>query len=260
MSTDRSVIVVPKRFSGQKLERIQLPHPRTEELCSYYIDKNEEVILEATKVDMKGKRSWLGDGWVHSNGSLYMLTPIDPLFIYLTLITKQSQTKGDWKFVDIDSLGLESPFIGRFLKMQGLKQKTLDRLCEFRQISEDVCVAKIDSDKVITWLKSKCAAGRMPKVLENYVAEFENDELKEQAKIREMALLVSEYVLPYWNDKLVQAYGGFAKVCDSEKLAAKLRAWTGRAACKIIRAKARKAQNSQGKAARKGSIQVQTYY
>ncbi|KAJ1742285.1 Ribonuclease H2 subunit B [Coemansia sp. RSA 1086] len=221
MSTDKKVIVVPKRLSGEKLERIQLPHPRTEELCSYYIDNSTETVLEVVTVDMKGKRSWLGDGWVHSNGSLHMLTPIDPLFIYLTLITQQSQTKDDWKFVDIDSLGLESPFIGKFVKMQGLKQKALDKLCDFRQISEDVCVAKIDVDKVIRWLKNKCAAERMPKVLESYVSEFENDELKEQARIREMTLLVSEYLLPFWNGKLFKEYGGFVKVCDSEKLAAK---------------------------------------
>ncbi|KAJ2548370.1 hypothetical protein IWW35_004217, partial [Coemansia sp. RSA 1878] len=56
---------------------------------------------------MAGRRLWAGNGWVHSNGSLSMLTPIDLLFIFLSLLTQASQSDNEFKFIDVNSIGFE---------------------------------------------------------------------------------------------------------------------------------------------------------
>ncbi|KAJ2341021.1 hypothetical protein GGF43_006268 [Coemansia sp. RSA 2618] len=173
---------------------------------------------------MTGKRSWIGNGWMRSNGSLYMLTPIDPLFIYLSLITNASRSGDELKFVDVDNLGLDSQdaqSTSVFLSMDAAKKRALSTLCEVRRISDSVCVAKVDPKKVLGWLKRKCVAERLPRVLENCADGVMDEELRVQTMTREMVLLVSEYLQPYWAEKLMGEYGGFARVCDSEKTAAK---------------------------------------
>ncbi|KAJ2305254.1 hypothetical protein H4R23_004298 [Coemansia sp. Cherry 401B] len=225
MSADRKVIIVPEKYSGRSLKRLQLPHPRTGAPCSYYADMESESLLEVVGVDMNGKRSWMGNGWVRSDGSLSMLTPVDPLFIYLSMITNMSVSGEETKFVDVDSISLESQMdaqsISALMSMSTLKQRALDVLCEARQISDNVCVVKIDQGKVLSWLKRKCSVERFPAALNGCVEGIADEELREQTKAREMVLLVSEYLQPFWTDKLISEFGGFAQVCENEKKATK---------------------------------------
>ncbi|KAJ2354815.1 hypothetical protein H4S02_013071, partial [Coemansia sp. RSA 2611] len=122
---ERKVIVVPRAQSGRVLRELRLPHPRSGVLASYYADTENEVLLEVATIDMNGRRSWLGDGWVSSDGSLSVMTPTDPLFIYLGLLTTISQGGDEWRYVDVDSLRLETNdtmdalSIGALLDMSG---------------------------------------------------------------------------------------------------------------------------------------------
>ncbi|KAJ1784413.1 hypothetical protein LPJ62_004651, partial [Coemansia sp. RSA 2167] len=126
---------------------LQLPHLHT------------NTLLKVVQIDMAGRRSWAGNSWVHSNGSLSMLTPIDPLFIFLSLLTQASQSDNEFKFIDVNSIGFESHVdtasVSAFLAMDAVQKKALATLCETRQISESVCVAKVDPGQVLTWLKHK---------------------------------------------------------------------------------------------------------
>ncbi|KAJ2005446.1 hypothetical protein GGI04_002239 [Coemansia thaxteri] len=234
MPGDRKVVVVPREQSGKALQHLRLPHPRTGALCSYYADAQSEAILEVAMVDMSGRRSWLGDDWVLGDGSASLLTPIDPLFLYLALVTNMSMagSEGDWKFVDVDSLRLESHetmdavSVGVLLDMATIKTRALAALCEVREITSDMQVAKIDTAKVIGWLKRKCDVSRFPKALESSVLNVSatgvaaagvDSELVRQAKQREMALLVSEYLPQYWTARLFAEFGGFANASESEQ-------------------------------------------
>ncbi|KAJ2203574.1 hypothetical protein IW145_003983 [Coemansia sp. RSA 521] len=214
----------PTQYSGSTLKHLQLPHPRTNTLCSYYADTPSNTLLEVVQIDMAGRRSWAGNGWVHSNGSLSMLTPIDPLFIFLSLLTQASQSDNEFKFIDVNSIGFESHVdtasVSAFLAMDAVQKKALATLCETRQISESVCVAKVDPDQVLTWLKHKCSSSRLPQELDVWQMETADETLKEQALVREMVLLVSEYLQPYWTERLLCEFDGFAQLCESEKKAA----------------------------------------
>ncbi|KAJ1899652.1 hypothetical protein LPJ66_001977 [Kickxella alabastrina] len=229
MASERRILVVPKEQSSKSLQQLRLSHPRTGILSSYYADVQNEALLEAATIDMKGKRSWLGDGWVLSNGSASILTPVDPLFLYLALITKFSKAgEGEWKFVDIDSLQLESheqmdaASLIVFFGMKSVQSRALVTLCEVKAISSDIQVVKIDNSKVINWLKRKCDASRFPKSLEGVVSSAAaGEELVRQAKVREMALLVSEYLPQYWANRLFAEFSGFAEVSENEQLLSK---------------------------------------
>ncbi|KAJ1966402.1 hypothetical protein GGI12_000112 [Dipsacomyces acuminosporus] len=225
-SVERKVIIAPKQFSANALQQLRLPNPRTGELCSYYADVQNEALLEAVKLDMDGKKSWLGSDWVLGDGSATLLTPIDPLFIFLSLVTQESMTKGDeWKFVDIDSLQLEShssidaASIGILLGMAKAKASAFDTLCEVKDVTSDMRVVKIDETKVLRWLRRKCDASRLPRCLEGSIKDISTTDagLIREAKEHEMALLVSEYLLPFWADRLNAEFGGFAQVCRREK-------------------------------------------
>ncbi|KAJ2160955.1 hypothetical protein GGF46_001875 [Coemansia sp. RSA 552] len=155
-----------------------------------------------------------------------MLTPVDPLFIYLWLLTKATQSgkSGDeWRFFDVDNIALESELdaesTAAFLAMKDLKERALKTLCEVRCVSDDVKVARIDPEAVQRWLKRKCGPERLPAALEASITG--SDELKEQGKTREMMLLVSEYLSPSWTERLSASFDGFAKVVESERLVAK---------------------------------------
>ncbi|KAJ2079873.1 hypothetical protein H4R24_003472 [Coemansia sp. RSA 988] len=228
MATERRVLIAPNQLSDTQLKRLQLPHPRTNELYSYYANMPDETLAEVVRVNMKGKRSWVGSNWVLSDGSLLMLTPIDPLFIYLSLITKMSLTSDDeWRFVDIEAIGLEThenmdaESLHTFLSMKNLKEKALLTLCELKDITDDISVAKIDRVKVIAWLRRKCDASRLPKDLNIGVNHIVDDtELLELIRTREMVLLISEYLPQYWMEQLMAEFDGFANVHASEQMAA----------------------------------------
>ncbi|KAJ2866117.1 hypothetical protein GGH94_001736 [Coemansia aciculifera] len=229
MSDERKIVVVPIQQSGCVLQQLRLPHPHSGKPTSYYADAENEVLLEAATVDMDGRRSWLGDGWVSANGSASLMTPIDPLFIYLGLLTTMSMSSGDeWKYVDVDSLRLETNdtmdamSVGVLLDMSRVRSRALNALCDVRDISSDMQVAKIDPTKVLSWLRRKCDPSRLPKVLESSAADMTVDaELARQARQREMALLVSEYLSLYWTTKLFAEFGGFTQVSESEQLLVK---------------------------------------
>ncbi|KAJ2787944.1 hypothetical protein GGI15_000283 [Coemansia interrupta] len=224
MSSARKVLVVPKQQSGTKLQHLRLPHSSTGMLASFYADIQTETILEAATVDMKGKRSWLGDGWVIGDGSASLLTPIDPLFIHLGLLTKFTSAGEDkWKFVDISALALETheqmdaASLGMFLAMKGALSLALETLCEVKEISADTQMVRIDSEKVLGWLRRKCDPARFPESLKPMIPKDMADEAAQRAKSREMALLVAEYLPEYWTKKVFDEFSVHDRECGLEQ-------------------------------------------
>ncbi|KAJ1724898.1 hypothetical protein LPJ53_000896 [Coemansia erecta] len=224
MSSARKILVVPRQQSGSKLQQLRLPHPSTGELASFYADTQAETILEAATVDMKGKRSWLGDGWVVGDGSAALLTPIDPLFLYLGFLTKFTSAGEDkWKFVDIGALALEThgqmdgASLGVFLEMRGVLSRALETLCEVKEISADTQMVRIDSEKVLGWLRRKCDPARFPESLKSMIPPGMADEAAQRAKSREMALLVAEYLPEYWMKKVFDQFSVHDRECGLEQ-------------------------------------------
>ncbi|KAJ1851189.1 hypothetical protein LPJ73_003117 [Coemansia sp. RSA 2703] len=224
MSSVKKVLVVPKQQSGKKLQQLRLPHPSTAVLSSFYADIQAEVILEAATVNMKGKRSWLGDLCVICDGSASLLTPIDPLFIYLGLLTKFTSAGEDkWKFVDISALALDKheqmdvASLGLLLEMKRVLSLALETLCEVKEITADTKMVRIDSEKVLGWLRRKCDPARFPESLKSMIPKDMADDAVQRAKSREMALLVAEYLPEYWVEKIFTELSVHDSECGLEQ-------------------------------------------
>ncbi|KAJ2714010.1 hypothetical protein H4R19_001953 [Coemansia spiralis] len=209
MAAERRIVVAPGQLRGAQLRRLRLLHPRTGALCSFYAHAGTETVLEAVRVDLSGRRSWLGDGWVSGPGIASVLTPVDPLFLFLALLTAACQRGDDWRFVDVGSLGLEAGegvdagSTQALLAMSGARQRALAALCETREVG-NTTVARPDRQKVLAWLRRKCTVGQLPDALQCQAAAGEAGEL---ARANEMALLVAEYLPPFWSAQLVDALG-----------------------------------------------------
>ncbi|KAJ2657590.1 hypothetical protein IWW48_004454 [Coemansia sp. RSA 1200] len=216
MECKRRVVLAPRQQSGKTLQQLRLPNPRTSELGSYYVDVEAETILEAVRVDMKDKRSWLVGNWAISDGSATILSAVDPLFVYLGLLTRASMSgDSEWRFVDIDNMlleshaGMDAESVRVFFGLPIIRARALETLCVVRRISSDTVVVKIDADKVVAWLRRKCerSGGLSPAVASLLSGDATGGQAA-NARTREMALLVSEYLSEYWTARMLAEYGG----------------------------------------------------
>ncbi|KAJ2513379.1 hypothetical protein H4217_006373 [Coemansia sp. RSA 1939] len=218
MECKRKVVLAPRQQSGKALQQLRLPNPRTSELGSYYVDVEAETILEAVRVDMKGRRSWLAGDWAISDGSATVLSAVDPLFVYLGLLTRATMSSGDseWRFVDIDNMlleshaGMDAESVRVFFGLPSARARALETLCVVRRVSSDTVVVKIDADKVVAWLRRKCepSGDLLPPAVASLLAGGAVGGQAAGAGAREMALLVSEYLSEYWATRLLAEYGG----------------------------------------------------
>ncbi|KAJ2518701.1 hypothetical protein H4217_003171 [Coemansia sp. RSA 1939] len=218
MDYKRKVVLAPRQQSGKTLQQLRLPNPRTSELGSYYVDVEAETILEAVRVDMKGRRSWLAGDWAISDGSATVLSAVDPLFVYLGLLTRATMSSGDseWRFVDIDNMlleshaGMDAESVRVFFGLPTARARALETLCVVRRVSSDTVVVKIDADKVVAWLRRKCerSGDLLPPAVASLLAGGAVGGQAAGTGAREMALLVSEYLSEYWATRLLAEYGG----------------------------------------------------
>jgi ribonuclease H2 subunit B len=90
MATMERVFLVKEPASDLRI--ITLPHPKTEAPMRFIVDAKGETIMEIQKGAQKYS-SWFKDQSVIEEGSLYVATPIDPLFIMIWLLEKCRKKK-----------------------------------------------------------------------------------------------------------------------------------------------------------------------
>ncbi|KAM3579603.1 hypothetical protein VKS41_008057 [Umbelopsis sp. WA50703] len=84
---------------------MQLPHPRTGDNGRYVVQA-DGAMLEIQKIEADHKQSWFIGNSVQKDGILYMMTPIDPLFVLLPVLDQIRQKTGEseGRFVQIDDI------------------------------------------------------------------------------------------------------------------------------------------------------------
>ncbi|KAF9087433.1 hypothetical protein BGX23_008113 [Mortierella sp. AD031] len=114
-------------------------------------------LYEMQMVDSEGLRSWFVGDTIQSDGSVYLITPFDPVFMLIPILDTMRHKTADSQ--------------GRFLMMEGIfgceqytsmrhlaDLKNIDRylalVCEVRD-STAMKTFRLDDDKVMTWLKQK---------------------------------------------------------------------------------------------------------
>ncbi|CAD5118723.1 DgyrCDS7405 [Dimorphilus gyrociliatus] len=130
---------------------IQLRHPRSDEAFMVYVsfEKNKILVYEVLKFEEQ-YRSWFIDDEVQSDGSLYLITPIDLRFIILPYLLKKSS-----QYMQIEEILSDEEYdnLQVFMSPPNVIE-SLRTICDVKDIG-DTCVLKYSEEKCLDWLKLK---------------------------------------------------------------------------------------------------------
>ncbi|KAG2175892.1 hypothetical protein INT44_000370 [Umbelopsis vinacea] len=182
---------------------------------SRYVLQQDGVLLEVQKVEAEHKQ----------NGVLYMMTPIDPLFVLLPVLaeTRKKSAESDGRFVQYDSIFSDADEDKRYQSLHRLADipglsAQLGHLCDQQEYIKDEFVYRLNEDKTLKWLRLKVQAvadnvEKMP-ILLQFINEqlFDIDAPQTDTNIRSDAYtwagiqVVSEYITDAWQEKLNKSY------------------------------------------------------
>lgn len=149
------IMVTPNDFvSGANGEQdcpylCKLPHPKSGLSTMYaFKDKKSWEILKFSEK----YRSWFCNDSVQEDGSLYILSPIDPIFLAIPYLSKIAK-KG--KYMTLDQTFIDDNYQHGLARLEScLSCSQLERLCD-RKGPADLSAFKLNTEKLITWLSQK---------------------------------------------------------------------------------------------------------
>lgn len=142
--------------SSYSLEFITLLHPGTNAPTQFALStsispKPATRLLEVTKAnDPDVPRSWFVGNSVQSDGALFLLTKIDPLFVVLPLL---DAARG--KFYVADQLLREKGGNAEWLRIGKCEGMTYRLICDVDDVDPDMTLVRLNEDSTIRWLKEK---------------------------------------------------------------------------------------------------------
>ncbi|KAI0785634.1 ribonuclease H2, subunit B [Abortiporus biennis] len=250
--------VLSPSSSNSSMSFLRLPHPRTG-IPSLFLPytpttsdakgKSKETgsgILEVHSISPTNQRSWfLDDGAdeVIENGSLLLMTPIDPAFLLLPVLIAsmpKDGTQGTFRPPDdlfedslekyirstasiIDSKDPSSEVnvadLRTFGEMECVKL-ALRRICEVKEITPEITVLRPSQSQLITYLRSKVARltastksstlHNSPTILRSLakdgLLEDGKEELLKLGRTRAACDLISQFVPPPLYKDLLDTY------------------------------------------------------
>lgn len=221
VTNDRWVLIAPEQ-DGSQVENddqfVTLPHPKTGHGLQYLLKGNGTEIFEVVKFSEQ-PRSWFIDNHVLQDGSLYVVTRFDPLFMVLPFLKNSSS-----KFMTLDHILQDSEFqlIGKISKC--ITQDDLKLLCDVKG-EDDLIVCKLNDEKVISWLKTKVrqtkdrlqdlkvsASGAQAST---FVRSKKARESTQEDYLRYAYGLLSDYISDYWSQKVKVALGIVDELLES---------------------------------------------
>ncbi|OZJ05668.1 hypothetical protein BZG36_01408 [Bifiguratus adelaidae] len=186
---------------------VPLPHPRTGAIARYLIE--DDGLYEVNKVQSEFKRSWFIGDTIQRDGSLYLITPMDPLFILLPVLTKRRQ-KARRESADISGMFLTFDDIlddsqwtnlWRLRQLRGI-QVQLRCICDVKEVAPEMSVYRLNEDKTIVWLRKKvqhlCSHFSSVPVLMDELKDYDlkslGDDLCQSLQERVCLELLGEYL------------------------------------------------------------------
>ncbi|XP_071950589.1 ribonuclease H2 subunit B-like isoform X2 [Antedon mediterranea] len=129
---------------------IKLRHPKTDK-CAMYLVGNDGYRIYEVFANKEKCSSWFIGETVQKDGSLQILTPVDPLFLVLPYLMK-SATNGMFMTIDQIISDADYPQCNRLVKCC--------EKCDMSQVSdtkgsEDFQAYRYNEEKTITWLSAK---------------------------------------------------------------------------------------------------------
>ncbi|KAL0956384.1 hypothetical protein HGRIS_002531 [Hohenbuehelia grisea] len=227
------------------LRFLKLPHPRTGIPCLFLLHKSgntsspKEAILEVQMIDPPNSRSWFVGEEVIKDGKLLMMTPIDPAFLLIPFLTPLIPPAGKTanfrpadnifeesvaKLVDASlvsskkdpSMILSAGDLTTFSSLPCV-QSALGRVCDVKQITEEITVYRYSLEKVVNLLKSKVERLLASKefdvcrtvsreLAKDGLIEDDNEALLPAGRTRAACDLVAQYIPPDIKTALLAAY------------------------------------------------------
>lgn len=143
--------VLPNKYAAEDEQThsiVPLPHPKTE-ASSLYLKADSGEYLELVKYKEK-RGSWIVEDFVEPDGSLYVATPMDPLFFAVALLKKSNKFRPLEDFV-------EDNLYPNLLSVINSCSSRLRHVADIKELGEDR-VYRYNESKCIAWLTKKVKA------------------------------------------------------------------------------------------------------
>jgi hypothetical protein len=179
LTPDR-VLIVDKRLvpiDTEQFHFIQLSHPRTKQDQSYAVDHQSKTVFEVIQCTRSHSSWFINDQHVLQDGSLYIISPINLLFLLLPSLWSHARTN----FIPITTIMNDS-----FKQLQLDDDFILEKLKSICDINPDKDSIKLNEEKLIIWLNDRI--NRLKKHVENeehafdLVCEYLSDEIIERCQ------------------------------------------------------------------------------
>ncbi|KAH8828238.1 ribonuclease H2, subunit B [Flagelloscypha sp. PMI_526] len=237
LPTDTRFLVLPKELidsleppADGKSRFLRLPHPRTG-LPALFLPKTadspdgRDSILELHSISPDEPRSWFMGDNIFSDGSLLMLTRIDPVFLLIPIILSVQPKDSPLPFRPYDDLFEEADAklnSGCNLDIIALSrlscvQHAMQYLCDVQDVTEDLVAYRYSQTRLLDYAQKKVARISNREVLEQSRAivrrlaaeglmEEGEDSLLAAGRIKAACQLVGHYLPSELMGMLCAAY------------------------------------------------------
>ncbi|CAF2054001.1 unnamed protein product [Rotaria magnacalcarata] len=148
LTPDR-VLIVDKRLAPANVEQfhfVQLTHPRTKQEQSYAVDHQSKTVFELVR-SARSHSSWfINDQHVLPDGSLYIVTPINLIFLLLPTL---------WSHARKSFLSLKTIMTDSLQQLQLDDDVVIEKLRSICDINLDKHSIKLNEEKFIVWLRDR---------------------------------------------------------------------------------------------------------
>ncbi|KAG9284636.1 hypothetical protein G9A89_004678 [Geosiphon pyriformis] len=212
----RRILIKPNNCHGHtELLSISLPHPQTGVPTRFFMQNGN--LYEMQLVDCGGERSWFIENNVQQDGTLYLTTIIDPIFVLLPILDsrRKKTTESEGKYLELDEI-LESYEYPALSKLRSLKniETFIEWICDIQDYKFRDKVYRLNDVKVIEWLKAKISSlvtrfddfDSLDKLIKLGEGDSLNIELKKDLKVRSAIEILSEYLTSSWLKMLTEHY------------------------------------------------------
>jgi ribonuclease H2 subunit B len=125
--------------------------------------------------------AWFIGDFVCSDGSLYIASPVDPIYMILPILEQVRMKKGDdmGKFRALDEIMYVDGFPG-YVHLLPVLASCLELICELREVGQDKYY-RLDDSKVLAWLccKVKCTSEALLSSSNKYFSGLSEEDFSE---------------------------------------------------------------------------------
>eukprot|EP00878_Enallax_costatus_P010503 GHUV01010966.1.p1 GENE.GHUV01010966.1~~GHUV01010966.1.p1 ORF type:complete len:282 (+),score=86.47 GHUV01010966.1:441-1286(+) len=186
---------------------LSLPNPSTGQQQQYIL--TDSGLLEVNRVKHQ-HTCWLVDNTFISDGSAYLATPINAVYVLLALLQQQGNQQASSMYQEAESLlCCESwPSAHQLLP---LAQQHLSCICDVKEVGDDLYY-RLNDQKVIAFLRV-CTHRALAAFQSHSPASIAGLSTEDQQMY--VLRFLKEYVPAMWHDKLVESYGIDLKAFNS---------------------------------------------